>query len=120
MAKTMLKDSKLSNMFWVQNVHTTIDILNKGMLKNISEKPTYELWKGIPTNVKHFKVYFGSKCYIKRENEKVGKFNSRVDKGILVGYSNKSKEYKCYNLRLNKIVENINVKIDEADVQEIK
>jgi hypothetical protein len=45
---------------------------------------------------------------------------SQVDKGILVGYSRKSKAYKCYNLRLNKIVESINVNVDEADVQKIK
>ena len=47
-------------------------------------------------------------------------FDSRVDKGILVGYSRKRKAYKCYNLRLNKIVEKINVNVDEEDVQKIK
>jgi hypothetical protein len=41
-------------------------------------------------NVKHFRV-FGSKCYIKREDGRLGKFDSRVDKGILVGYSRKKK-----------------------------
>jgi hypothetical protein len=96
-----------------------IHILNKGMLRNNSDKTPYELWKGRPTNVKHFRV-FGSKCYIKREDDKVGKFDSRVDKGILVGYSRKIKAYKCYNMRLNKIVESINVNIDEAYVQKIK
>jgi hypothetical protein len=63
-------------------------------------------------NVKHFRV-FGSKCYIKRENGRMGKFDSRVDKGVLVGYSSTRKAYKCYNLRLNKLVERINVTIDE-------
>jgi hypothetical protein len=48
------------------------------------------LWKGRPKNVKHFRV-FRRKCYIKREYGKIGKFNSRVDKGILVGYSRKNK-----------------------------
>lgn len=55
---------------------------------------------------------FGSKCYIQRE-VKIGKFDSRVDEGILLGYSSKSKAYKCYNLRLNNIVESINVKVDD-------
>jgi hypothetical protein len=84
MARTMLKDSKLSNIFWVQAVHTVIHILNRGMLISNNDKTPYELWKGRPTNVKHFRV-FGSKCYIKREDDRVGKFDSRVDKGILVG-----------------------------------
>jgi hypothetical protein len=56
-----------------------------------------------------------SKCYIKREDKKIGKFDSRVSEGIFVGYSCKRKTYKFYNLRLNKIVERINVKVDETD-----
>jgi hypothetical protein len=111
----MLKDSKLGDIFWVQVVHTTIHILNKGMLRSNNDKTPYELWKGRSTNIKHFRV-FGRKCYIKREDNKIGKFDSRVDKGILVGYSRKRKAYKCYNLRLNKIVESINVNIDETNV----
>ena len=65
--------------------------------------------------MKHFRV-FGRKCYIKREDGKMGKFDSCVDKGILVGYSSTSKSYKCYNLRLNKVVESINITIDETGV----
>jgi hypothetical protein len=79
------------------------------MLRSNSDKTPYELWKGRPTNIKHFRA-FGSKCYIKREDEKFVKFDSRVDKGILVGYSRKigiqmlqsetqqySGKYKCKN-----------------------
>ena len=43
-----------------------------------------------------------------------------MDKGVLVGYSSTRKSYKCYNLRLNKVVENINVIIDETCGQELK
>jgi hypothetical protein len=44
----------------------------------------------------------------------MGKFDSCVDKGVFVGYSSTRKSYKCYNLRLNKVVESINVTIDET------
>jgi hypothetical protein len=37
------------------------------MLIKKTDKTPYKLWKGIPTNVNHFRV-FGSKCYIKRED----------------------------------------------------
>jgi hypothetical protein len=94
-------------------VHTTVHIQNRVMLRKNTDKTPYELWKGRPTNVNHFRV-FGSKCYIKREDDRMGKFDSRVDKGILVGYSSTRKSYKCYNLRLNKVVESINVTIDET------
>jgi hypothetical protein len=83
------------------------------MIKKNNDKNPYKLWKARPTNVKHFRV-FGSKCYIKREYGRIGKFDSHVDKLILVGYSSTRKAYKCYNLILNKIVESINVIIDET------
>jgi hypothetical protein len=83
------------------------------MLRNNTDKTPYELWKEIPTNVNNFRV-FGRKCYIKREDGKMGKFDSHLDKGVLVGYSSTRKSYKCYNLRFNKVVESINVTIDET------
>eukprot|EP00253_Pinus_taeda_P014397 PITA_14397 len=48
------------------------------LLKENRDMTPYELWKGRPTNVKYFRV-FGSKCYIKREDQETGKFDSRVD-----------------------------------------
>jgi hypothetical protein len=63
---------------------------------------------------------FGRKCFIKREYNMIGKFDSQFDKGILVGYSSKRKAYKCYNLRLNRIVESINVNIHETNVVETR
>jgi hypothetical protein len=71
-ARTMFKYSKLGDIFWAHVVHK---ILNRGMLRSNSDKTPYELWKGRPTNVKHFRV-FGSKCYIKREDKNIGKFDS--------------------------------------------
>jgi hypothetical protein len=119
MARTMIMDSKLTDIFWTQTVHTVVHIQNIVMLINNTDKTPYDLWKGRPTNVKHFRV-FGSKCYIKREDGRMGKFDSRVDKGILVGYSSTRKEYKCYNLRLNKVVESINITSDETGKLESK
>jgi hypothetical protein len=100
-------------------VHTIVHIQNRVMLRNNIDKTPYKLWKGRPINVKHFRV-FGSKCYIKREDGRMGKFDSRVEKGVLVGYSITRKSYKCYNLRLNKVVESINVTIDETGRPESK
>jgi transposase InsO family protein len=94
MARTMIMDSKLTNIFCTQVVHTSVHIQNIVMLRNNTDKTPYEIWKGRPVNVKRFKV-FGSKCYIKREHYRMGKFDSHVDKGILVGYSSTRKEYKC-------------------------
>jgi hypothetical protein len=85
MARTMLMDSILRDIFWTHALHTVVHIQNRLILRNKTEKNPYKLWKGRPTNVKHFRV-FGSKFYIKREDGRMGKFDSRVDKGVLVGY----------------------------------
>jgi hypothetical protein len=57
MAQTMLMESKLIDIFRTQVVHTAVHIQNKVMLRNNTDKTPYELWKGRPTNVKHFRVF---------------------------------------------------------------
>ena len=98
MGRTMLKESKLDEKLWVQAIDMTIFIINRSLLRNNCNKTPYELWKGKPTNVTYFKI-FRRKCYIKREDQEFGKFESRVDEGIFFGYSCKRKAYKCYNIR---------------------
>jgi hypothetical protein len=94
-------------------VHATVHIQNRVMLRNNTNKTPYNLWKGRPTNVNHF-IVFGRKCYIKRKDGRMGKFDSHVEKGVLVGYSSTRKAYKSYNLRLKKVVESINITTDET------
>ena len=89
------------------------------MLRKNTDKNPYELSKGRLGNVKHF-IDFRSKCYIKREDGKMGNFDSRVDKGVLFVYSSTRKAYKCYNMILNKVVGRINVTIDEIGRPESK
>ena len=98
MGRTMLKDSKLDEKLWVQEIDTTVFIINRSLLRINCNKTPYELCKGKPANAKYFKI-FRNKCYIKREDQNLGKFESRVDEGIFVGYSRKRKAYKCYNIR---------------------
>ena len=71
----------------------------------------FELWYGYSPNVKYFKV-FGSKCYILKDARN-GKFDAKSEEGIFLGYSTRSKEYKCLNTNTNKIVESINVNFEE-------
>jgi hypothetical protein len=57
MAQTMRMDSKFIDIFWTHTVHTTFHIQNRVMIRNKTDKTPYELWKGRPTNVKHFRVF---------------------------------------------------------------
>ena len=73
------------------------------------DNPPYEIWYGRPKLVSYFRV-FGSNFYIKRNEDDLGKFDSRIEEGIFLGYSSTKKEYRCYNKRLHKIVESADVK----------
>jgi hypothetical protein len=74
---------QIDRYFWTQVVHTSVHIQNRVMLRKNTDKTPYELWKGRPTNVKHF-IVFGSKCYIKREDGRMGKFDSVWTKEYLL------------------------------------
>jgi hypothetical protein len=60
MARTMLMDSKLTDIFWTHAVHTTVHIQNRVMLRNNNDKTPYELWKGSTDNNLYIKVTQGS------------------------------------------------------------
>ena len=63
--------------------------------------------------MKYFRI-FGSTCFILKDRENVGKFDSRSDEGIFLGYSSTSKAYRVYNKRTMKVMETVNVVIDES------
>lgn len=73
---------------------------------------SYKLLYWKPTTIKHFKV-FGNKLYVKNNDDNLDKFNARDDKGIFLGYLTKRKGYRCYNKTLWKIVDDIDLKVDE-------
>ena len=81
--------------------------------KPSTKKIPYELWKGKKPNVKYFRI-FGSTCFILKDRENVGKFDSWSDEGIFLGYSSTSKAYRVYNRRTIKVMETVNVVIDES------
>jgi hypothetical protein len=60
MARTMLMDSKLTDIFWTHAVHTSVHIQNIVMLRNNNDKNPYELWKGSTNNNLYIKVTQGN------------------------------------------------------------
>lgn len=83
------------DVYWREVVHTAIYILNRGLLRLKKNKNPYELLYGRQTTMKYFRV-FGRKSYIRRDKDILGKFDSRYDEGIFLGYSSSSKPYRCY------------------------
>ena len=92
----MLLAADLQRIFWKEAVEIAVYTLNRTQLRPNNDKTPYELWKGKPASVKSFKI-FGSKCFMKINDDSLVKFDSRVDEVIFLGYYTRSKSYKCYN-----------------------
>ena len=56
--------------------------------------------------LKYFRI-FGSTCFILKDRENVGKFDSWSNEGIFLGYSSTSKAYRVYNKRTMKVMETV-------------
>jgi hypothetical protein len=113
MARSMMNEKNIGQTYLVEAIHTAFHVLNKAHLGPQSDKTPYEVWFGRPASIKNFRV-FGSKCYIKNNDENLEKYDDRDNEGIFLGYATNSKGYRCYNKRLHKMVDCIDVKIDEG------
>nr|GEY68233.1 hypothetical protein [Tanacetum cinerariifolium] len=56
---------------------------------------------------------FGALCYLKNDNEDLGKLQSKADIRIFIGYAPSKKAFRIYNRRTRRIVETIHVNFDE-------
>ena len=113
MARAMLHNKDVARNLWGEAVNIACHTINRVYFRPGTKKTLYELWKGRMLNVKYFRI-FGSTCFILKDRENVGKFDSRSDKGIFLGYSSTSKVYRVYNKRTMKVMETVNVVIDES------
>ncbi|KAK2388390.1 putative mitochondrial protein [Trifolium repens] len=116
MARTMINESNVEKYFWAEAINTSCYILNRVTIRKILNKTPYELWKGRKPNISYFHI-FGCFCYILNIKDNLGKFDSKSDKGIFLGYSLTSKAYRIYNLRTQTMEESMHVKFDEFEDQ---
>ena len=94
--RAMLHNKDVVRNLWGEAVNTACHTVNMVYFRPSTKKTSYELWKGRKPNVKYFKI-FGSTCFIRKDRENVGKFDSHSDEGIFLGYSSISKAYRLYN-----------------------
>ena len=112
-AGTLMLEKNVAPKYQREAISIVLHTLNRVQLKKGTDKTPYELWYGCKPNVCYFKV-FGSKCYILKDIRK-GKLDTKSDEGIFLGYSNKSKAYKCLNLATHKVTKSAHVKIDDFE-----
>ena len=103
MANAMLHNKDVARNLWGEAVNTACHTVNRVYFRPGTKKTPYELWKGRKPNVKYFRI-FGSTCFILKDRENVGKFDSQSNEGIFLGYSSTSKIYRIYYKRTMKVV----------------
>ena len=112
MARPMLHNKDVVRNLWGEAINIVCHKVNRVYFKPDTKKTPYELWKGRKPNVKYFRI-FGSTCFILKDRENVRKFDSQSDKVIFLGYFT-SKAYRVYNKRTKKVMETVNVVIDDS------
>ena len=112
--RTMLEDANLPTYFWAEAINTACYTQNCSLINKHGKTP-YEMVKGKKPSVKHLHV-FGCKCFVLRTHpEQLGKFDTKADEGIFVGYP-QGRAYKVFNLRTRKVIESINVSFDDGKI----
>ena len=78
MARAMFHNKDVVRNLWVETVNTACHTVNRVYFRPDTKKTPYELWKGRKPNVKYFRI-FGSTCFIPKDRDNVGKFDSQSD-----------------------------------------
>ena len=100
----MLNNKKLSMKLWAKVVSTACYTINRVYVRSGMGKTPYEIWRCKKPNLSHFHI-FGSKCYILNDREHLGKFDSKSDEDVFLGYSNNNMAYHVYNMRTQIVME---------------
>ena len=112
MAREMIHMHNTPMQFWAKAINTICYIANKIFLMLGTKKTSYELWIGRKPKLKYFKT-FGTKSYILKDKENLGKFDAKFDVGLFLGHSISSKAYRVNNQNSKVIQESSNVVIND-------
>jgi hypothetical protein len=96
-ARTLLKEKSLSNIFWAEAVACSVYLLNRSPTTSLKIKVPQEAWSGTKLNVTHLRK----------------KLDDRSEKCIFTGYSETSKDYRLYNPISKKLILSRDVKFME-------
>nr|GEX83831.1 ribonuclease H-like domain-containing protein [Tanacetum cinerariifolium] len=107
-ARTMLAYSLLPIPFWAETVNTACYVHNRVLVTKPQNKTPYELLHGRTSSI-GFMRPFGCPVTILNTLDSLGKFDGKVDKGFLVGYSVSSKAFRAFNTRTRIVQETLHI-----------
>jgi hypothetical protein len=114
MAETMIHENNLAKHFWVEAMNTTCYVQNRIYIRPILEKIAYELFMGRRPNISYIHQ-LGCTCYILNNKVYLKKFYVKAQRGIFLGYSERSKAYIVYNSNTLCVEESIHVKFEDKE-----
>ncbi|GJX09904.1 retrovirus-related pol polyprotein from transposon TNT 1-94 [Tanacetum coccineum] len=118
-ARTMLIFSRAPLFLWVEVVDTAYYTQNCSIIHRRFNKTPYELINGKKLNILFLHV-FGDLCYPKNDRTDIGKLGAKDDIGFFIGYSATSYAYRNYNRRTKKIMETMNVTLEELSAMDFE
>ena len=110
--RAMIHDQDLPLHLWAEAVRTTVYVQNRTAHRVLKNKTPEEVFSGKKPEVNHLRI-FSCPVYIHIPKEKRTKLDPSGKKGIFVGYSESSKDYKIYFPGFKKIYISRDVTFDE-------
>nr|GEV72856.1 putative ribonuclease H-like domain-containing protein [Tanacetum cinerariifolium] len=107
-ARTMLADSLLPISFWGEAVNTACYVQNRVLVTKPQNKTPYELLHGRTPSIGFIRP-FGCLVTILNTLDSLGKFDEKINEGLLVGYSVSSKAFRVFNSRTRIVQETLHI-----------
>ncbi|GJW40662.1 retrovirus-related pol polyprotein from transposon TNT 1-94 [Tanacetum coccineum] len=111
-ARTMLISSCAPLFLLAEAIATACYTQNRSLIHQRFDKTPYKLINNRKPDISFLHV-FRALCYPKNDREDIGKVGAKDDIGVFIGYSATSCAYRVYNQRTRKIMETMNVTVDE-------
>ncbi|POM61253.1 hypothetical protein PHPALM_29758, partial [Phytophthora palmivora] len=111
--RSMLHFARLDKTFWAEAAMTAIYIKNRLPSPKVPGKTPFEIVYKRKPNVKHMRV-FGCKAYVLTPKEKRLKWDPKAREGIFMGYEERSKAYRVYDIEAGQVVISRDVTFDES------
>ncbi|KAG6619109.1 putative integrase [Phytophthora cinnamomi] len=117
--RSMLHYAGLDKTFWAEAAMTAIYIKNRLPSPKSPDKTPFEIVYKSKPNVKHMRI-FGCKAYVLTPKEKRLKWDPKAREGIFMGYEERSKAYRVYDIEAGQVVISRDVTFDESSFDDSK
>ena len=99
----MLSDAKLFKPFWVEVIHTAVDLINLSPSALLYGNVPKRVWTGKNVSYKHLRM-FGCRLYVHIPKDERSKLNDKVKECIFLGYGHEELGYRLWDPMTRKLI----------------